>query len=255
MPLRIETVPCREDNYAYLIHDDATGATALVDAPESGAIRDAMSRLGWRLDMILLTHHHHDHVAGVADLVAETGAQVIGAAEDAHRLPPLDRNVRDGDEIEVCGEGALVIAVPGHTVGHIAFHFPASGVVFTADSLMALGCGRLFEGTPEMMWRSLSRLAKLPAATRVYSGHEYTANNARFALSIDPSNPALTSRCKVIEALRAASAATVPSTLSEEIETNPFLRPGDSAIRERLGMQDASDTEVFAEIRRRKDRF
>jgi len=255
MALRIETIPCRSDNYAFIVHRPGSDAAAVMDAPEAGPIARALSAGGWRLESILLTHHHHDHVEGVEELRTAFGARVLGAAEDAHRLPPLDEALEDGQEIAVCGARGHVVSVPGHTVGHIAFHLPAAGAAFTGDSLMALGCGRLFEGTPEMMWRSLSRLAALPGETLVCSGHEYTLNNARFALTVDPDNPALISRRERVEAARQAGEATVPSVLSEELVTNPFLRAGDSAIRARLGMVGASDAEVFAEIRRRKDAF
>jgi hydroxyacylglutathione hydrolase len=255
MPLEIVTVPCLSDNYAFLLHDAATGATAVVDVPDPAPIQDELARRGWTLTDILITHHHWDHIDGVAPLVAATGAKTWGNANDAGRLPPLDHAVPPGETVTIGTEQGTVIDVPGHTVGHIAFHFPASAAVFTADSLMALGCGRLFEGTPEMMHASLSRLAALPPETIVCSGHEYTAANAKFALTIDPDNPALISRSDAIVAARAKGQPTVPSTLGEELATNPFLRANDPGIRARLGMQDASDTEVFAEIRGRKDRF
>lgn len=254
MPLEIVTVPCRTDNYAFLLHDAATGSTALVDAPEAAPVARALRERGWTLSAILLTHHHDDHVAGVAAL-REGGAQVIGAAADAHRLPPLDRAVAGGDRIEVCGETAHVIEVPGHTVGHVAFHFPDSRAVFTADSLMALGCGRLFEGTAAQMWHSLLALRALPEDTLVCSGHEYTETNARFAATIEPDNPALTSRIGAVSAARAAGRPTVPSLLADEKRTNPFLRADAPRLKASIGMEDAPDVEVFAELRRRKDRF
>lgn len=254
MPLDIVTVPCRTDNYAFLLHDAASGRTALVDAPEAAPIRTALAERGWQLSDILITHHHDDHIAGVADLRAG-GARVIGAAADAHRLPPLDLAVTEGDDIDVCGERARVIDVSGHTVGHVAFHFPDSRAVFTADSLMALGCGRLFEGTPEQMWQSLLKLRALPDDTLVCSGHEYTAANARFAATIEVDNPQLMSRITAIEAARSVGKPTVPSKLSEEKLTNPFLRADQAALKAAVGMAQASDSEVFAEVRRRKDRF
>jgi hydroxyacylglutathione hydrolase len=255
MPLETVTIPCLADNYAFLIHNPDTGATALVDAPESGPILTTLNDLGWSLDTVLLTHHHWDHIDGLTAILEVHGARVIGAAADAHRLPPLDLAVADGDVVEVCGEAMSVLDVSGHTVGHVAFHFPQTGVVFTADSLMALGCGRLFEGTPDQMWHSLSRLAALPGDTLVCSGHEYTESNLRFALTVDPDNPALKARGEAIAKTRAANRPTVPSLLSEELATNPFLRASDPAIRALLGMENATDAEVFAEIRRRKDAF
>ncbi len=255
MPLELVTIPCLKDNYAYLLHDAASGEAALVDAPEAAPILAALAERGWALHQILLTHHHPDHVDGVAALVAATGARVLGAAADAHRLPPLDRALSDGDTVEVAGSLGHVIDVSGHTMGHIAFHFPADAVVFTADSLMALGCGRLFEGPPDTMWRSLTRLAGLPGETTVCSGHEYTLGNARFALTIEPANPALQARAAAVQAARSEGRPTVPSRLSEELATNPFLRAHLPALKAALGMEGASDVEVFAEIRRRKDVF
>lgn len=255
MPLELVTVPCLTDNYAYLIHDEATDATAVIDVPEAAPILNALAARGWRLSHILITHHHPDHIDGVEALAAATGARVIGAAADAHRLPPLDEAVSEGDVVRIGMEAGTVIDVPGHTVGHIAFHFPASHLAFTADSLMALGCGRLFEGSPAQMWQSLSKLAALPPETLVCSGHEYTASNARFALTIDPDNPALVARAEAIATARAAGRATVPSLLSEELATNPFLRAGLPGVKRAIGLPDATDAEAFAEIRARKDRF
>jgi hydroxyacylglutathione hydrolase len=215
----VVTVPCRTDNYAFLVHETATGATALVDAPEAAPIRAALDARGWRLTDILLTHHHDDHVAAVPALRA--GAQVVGAAADSHRLPELDHAVRAGETIEVAGTRVDVLDASGHTMGHVAYHMPALGVAFTADSLMALGCGRLFEGDAATMWATLTRLAALPPETWICSGHEYTQANARFALSVDGDNPDLRARAAAIEAARAEGRPTVPSRLADEIATNP----------------------------------
>jgi hydroxyacylglutathione hydrolase len=255
MPLQIVTVPCLADNYAFLLHDASTGATAVVDVPDPTPIQAELAARGWTLTDILITHHHWDHIDGVAPLVAATGAKTWGNAADVDRLPPLDHAVNPGEAVTVGSESGTVIEVSGHTVGHIAFHFPISHAVFTADSLMALGCGRLFEGSPEMMHASLARLAALPPETLVCSGHEYTASNAKFALTIDPGNPALISRVRAIDAARAEGRPTVPSTLQEELETNPFLRAHDPAIRAQLGLETADDVAVFTEIRTRKDQF
>lgn len=253
MPLDLVVIPCRTDNYAYLLHDAATAQTALVDAPEAGPIADELSRRGWTLSDILITHHHHDHVEAVEDLRGT--ARVIGAAADVRRLPPLDLAVEEGSKLNVCGEEVRVIAVPGHTLGHIAFYVPASGYVFTADSLMALGCGRLFEGTAAQMWDSLQKLRALPPDTLVCSGHEYTAANAAFARTIDPENSALISRTEAVDAARSRGEPTVPSLLSDEIATNPFLRADDPELARSIGLGGADPVEVFAEIRARKDRF
>ena len=253
--LRVQVIPCRQDNYGFLLTDTATGATAVVDAPEAGPLRAAIDAAGGRLDLILLTHHHGDHVEGVAELVDAYGAKVIGAAADAHRLPPLDRQVAEGDEVALGDSRLRVIDVPGHTVGHIALHFPAAGALFAADSLMALGCGRLFEGTALQMWDSLSKMAALPPETQVYSGHNYGAANGRFALSIEPDNAALQARVKAIAEADAAGRPIIPVTLAEERATNPFLRAVEPSVKAAVGLPEADDAAVFAEVRRRKDVF
>ncbi|MDP2085306.1 MAG: hydroxyacylglutathione hydrolase [Gemmobacter sp.] len=253
MPLEIVTVPCLRDNYAFVARDPETGATACIDVPEAAPILAALKARGWGLDDILITHHHPDHVDGVAELVAATGARVTGAAADAHRLPPLDHAVAPGDAVQVGSVAGKVLDVSGHTVGHVAFVFP--GAAFTADSLMALGCGRLFEGSAAQMWDSLQRLAALPPETLICSGHEYTAANARFALTIEPGNPRLVERAEAVRAARDAGRPTVPSTLADELATNPFLRAHLPEIKAALGLDTASDAEAFAEIRARKDRF
>lgn len=255
MPLEIVTIPCLSDNYAYLAHDAASGETALVDAPEAAPILEALKDRGWRLSHVLLTHHHWDHVDGLDAILAEHPAQVVGAAADAHRLPDLDLQVAEGDSFALGGETVQVMDVSGHTVGHVAYHLPGTGAVFTADSLMALGCGRLFEGTAPQMWESLSKLAALPRDTLVCSGHEYTQANARFAVTVDPDNPALAARVEKVDAARAAGEPTVPSTLGEELDTNPFLRAADAEVQRAVDMQGADPVRVFAEIRARKDAF
>lgn len=255
MPLELVTVPCRADNYAFLLHDTETDQTALIDAPETAPIAAELAARHWRLDDIVITHHHADHTTGVDDLRAAHGARVIGAAADSHRLPALDLAVAGGETFTTCGAQVQVIDVPGHTLGHIAFYVPAATAVFTGDSLMALGCGRLFEGTAAQMWDSLQRLRALPPETRVCSGHEYTAANARFALSIDPGNADLISRAAEIDTARAEARPTVPSSLQTECRTNPFLRADDPGLKAAIGMSAAPDVEVFAELRHRKDRF
>lgn len=255
MPLELVTIPCLADNYAFLLHDAESGQTACIDVPEAAPILAALDARGWALTDILLTHHHNDHIGGVAELRTRTGALVAGAAADAHRLPPLDLALSEGMSVPLGREFGQVIDVPGHTVGHIAFHFPESGVVFTGDSLMAMGCGRLFEGTPTQMWDSLSKLATLPPETLVCSGHEYTASNARFALSLEPDELAIKSRASAIEQARAKGQPTVPSRLSDELATNPFLRASNPRMKAAVGMDRAQDAAVFGEIRARKDRF
>ncbi|WP_321830812.1 hydroxyacylglutathione hydrolase [Thalassovita sp.] len=255
MPLELVTIPSLADNYAYLIHDAESGETALVDVPEPGPIDAALKERGWHLTHVLLTHHHWDHVDGLEPLLRDHPAKVIGAEADSHRLPKLDVAVAEGDRMVLCGEEMQVMDVSGHTIGHLAFYFAGSKLVFTADSLMALGCGRLFEGTPDQMYDSLSKLADLPGDTVVCSGHEYTQSNGKFAATIDPDNPALISRLEQVEQARAKGEPTVPSLLSEELSTNPFLRCNDPAVRASVGMIDAEPSAVFAEIRKRKDNF
>ncbi|MFN3279481.1 MAG: hydroxyacylglutathione hydrolase [Paracoccus hibiscisoli] len=248
MPLELVTLRCLKDNYAYLLHSDA--GTVLIDAPEAMPVLTELEARGWGLDAILLTHHHDDHIQAVPEIVGATGARVIGAAADAHRLPPLDVSVAPGEPLEVLGEAVEVIDVSGHTVGHVAFHFPASAMAFTADSLMALGCGRLFEGDPAMMWDSLSCLNALPGDTLICSGHDYCAGNGAFALSVDSDNPDLQQRLAAIAEARSPCA---PATLAEERATNPFLRI--AALRGSLGMEGQDDVAVFARLRRMKDEF
>ncbi len=255
MSLEIITVPCLSDNYAFIARDQETGATALVDVPEAAPILAELDARGWGLDLILLTHHHDDHIQGVPEVIAKTNAKVVGAKADAHRLPKLDMALNEGDSINIGASEGVVLDVSGHTIGHIAFHFAKAKTIFTADSLMALGCGRLFEGSFAQMWESLSKMAVLDPDTLVCSGHEYTAANGRFAMSVEPENTDLQTRVKEIASANVKGVPTVPSLLSLELATNPFLRPHSPEIRVNLNMQDASDADVFAEIRRRKDNF
>ena len=255
MPLELVTIPCLTDNYAYLIHDPETGETALVDVPEAAPILAALSDRGWTLTDIWLTHHHADHIQGVPALRAATTARITGAAADAHRLPPLDRALPDEASFTLGTHTVHAFPVPGHTVGHIAFHIPSAALAFTGDSLMSAGCGRLFEGTPAQMHASLQRLASLPPETLICSGHEYTAANIRFALTLEPANAALISRSNRVSVARGEDRPTVPVALSEELETNPFLRAHLPDLKAALGQPNASDIAAFTEIRARKDRF
>ncbi|MFK5997569.1 MAG: hydroxyacylglutathione hydrolase [Rhodobacterales bacterium] len=255
MALEIITIPCLGDNYAYLIRDVKTGQVAVVDVPDAKPILGALNDLNWPLNLILITHHHYDHIDGVAELRKATGAAVYGAAADARRLPKLDMALTEGDSFELGTETCEVMDVSGHTVGHIAYLFRDAGAVFSADSLMALGCGRVFEGDFPMMWGSLQKFKALPDDTLVYSGHEYTAANANFALTIEPDNPDLLARIKDIEAKRAADIPTVPASIALEKATNPFLRADLSKVKSLVGMQGADDATVFGEIRNRKDNF
>lgn len=255
MPLEIVTIPCLADNYTFLLHDNASGETAVIDVPESAPIAAELHKRGWTLSHVLLTHHHYDHIDGLDELLKDHPATIVGAAADAHRLPKLDVSVSEGDSIDIGGEAVQVIDVSGHTVGHVAYYFADTGAVATGDSLMALGCGRLFEGTAEKMWDSLSKLASLPAATVVMSGHEYTLANAKFAMSVEPGNIALQARLAEIEAARANGTPTVPSILSEELATNPFLRGHSPEIQANTDLVGADPGVVFAEVRKLKDSF
>jgi len=255
MPLELLTIPCLTDNYAYLIHDSASSQTAVIDVPEAGPILGALDERGWTLSDILITHHHSDHIQGVEALRAATGAMVLGAAADAHRLPRLDLALTEDSGFSIGTEFPRVIDVPGHTIGHIAYHFAESGLAFTGDSLMSGGCGRLFEGTPAQMYQSLCTLAALPPGTLICSGHEYTTTNLAFAATLEPGNPALMSRIAATAALRAKGIPTVPVTLAVELETNPFLRVAAPSIRSALDLTVAENIPVFAEIRARRNRF
>jgi hydroxyacylglutathione hydrolase len=255
MPIEIVTVPCLSDNYAYLVHDETSGATALVDAPEAAPILEALDSRGWALQDVWITHHHADHTQALAEILKQYPAKVRGAAADAHRLPPLDAAYADEDRFTFGGEKVCVMDVSGHTIGHIAYYLEDTHAVFSADSLMALGCGRLFEGTAEQMWASMNKFMALPPETLVFSGHEYTAANAKFALTIDPDNADLKARVAAVTKARLENVPTVPSSMAEELATNPFLRAKDSAIRSILNKKEATDAEVFGEIRARKDVF
>jgi hydroxyacylglutathione hydrolase len=255
MALEIVQIPVLSDNYVYLLREPASGAVGVVDPAVHEPVLAELTQRGWRLTHILNTHHHPDHVGGNVALKEATGCTIIGPEADAERIPGLDMAVGDNEGINLGNETARVFDVPGHTRGHIAFWFADSKALFCGDTLFALGCGRLFEGTPAQMWSSLSKLRALPDDTRVYCAHEYTESNARFAVTVEPGNETLHQRYHRIRDLRAAGKPTVPSTLGEEKATNPFLRPMSDNIRLHLDMAGADDVAVFAEVRRRKDGF
>jgi hydroxyacylglutathione hydrolase len=227
----------------------------VIDTPEVAPINAALEDKGWRLTHILNTHHHFDHAGGNEALKKQWGCTVVGAANDAERIPGIDVGVADGDRFPFGSTSALILEVPGHTVGHIAYYFEEDGIAFVGDTLFALGCGRLFEGSPAQMWSSLGKLMALPDDTVVYCAHEYTQANARFALTVEPGNPALRRRSEEIDKLRAAGKPTVPTTIGLEKATNPFLRPDSENLRETVGMAEGDLVAVFAETRRRKDSF
>lgn len=247
MTLTVHQFPCLSDNYGFLIRDEASGQVATIDTPDAQAILAELDKLGWKLDLILNTHWHPDHAGGNEALKAATGATIAGPSE-VTRIAPLDRVVRDGDVVMLGETRFEVIDSGGHTLGHVAYHDAADALAFVGDTLFALGCGRLFEGTAEQMWDSLARLTALPDATTIYCAHEYTASNARFALSVDD-DPALKARTEQIFAARERGEATVPTTLAAEKATNPFLRAP------LLRPDAATPAQAFAEIRAAKDSF
>jgi|ERR1700722_5981766 hydroxyacylglutathione hydrolase len=241
MTVTASPVPILKDNYAWLLRDSDTGATAIVDPADAQPIIEAVELAGGRLDLILLTHHHADHIAGVDEVRARFDCPVVGASADRHRLPKLDQAVVEGDTVRLGNATARVIDTPGHTRGQINFFFPDGDILLSGDTLFSLGCGRLIEGTAEEMYNSLRKLADLPGDTKVCCGHEYTESNARFALSVDPDNAALHTFVAKVEQLRSAGQPSVPSAMSDELKANPFLL--------------APDSKSFADLRAKKDRF
>lgn len=253
--LEVAQFPCLSDNYGYLIHDPKTGQTAAVDTPCATTYKRELSNRGWTLTHILNTHHHFDHVGGNSELKL-AGVEVYGPSSDGD-IPGMDVPLKDGDKFSFGGADAVVMDVGGHTAGHIAFYFPKEKTAFVGDSLFALGCGRMFEGTPEQFWATLQRLRELPDDTVIYCAHEYTESNARFAMSVEPGNPDLVKRTEEIKAKRSRGEPTVPSLMGEEKVTNPFLR-GDLSpeIRANVGASDGDDgAAIFHKIRLGKDNF
>jgi hydroxyacylglutathione hydrolase len=253
--LEVHMFPCLDDNYGYLIHDPASGDTATVDTPEVAAIDNALSEKGWRLTHILNTHHHADHAGGNLELKDKYGCTIVGPRNDRERIPGIDVEVGDGDSYEFGGKSFAVYDTPGHTKGHIVYHVAEQGIAFVGDTLFAMGCGRLFEGTPAQMWNSLQKLLAWPDETVIYCAHEYTQANARFALSVEPQNDDLVARAREVDDLRSKGIPTVPTTMGLEKRTNPFLRPDSEGLQETVGLAGASLVDVFAETRRRKDTF
>ncbi len=255
MALVVDQFMCRSDNFGVLVHDDESGRTLLVDAPEAQPILAAIERTGWKPDLLLITHHHADHVEANLALKQRFNLTIVGPKKEASKIPGIDETVDEGNTIPFGRHAIKVLETPGHTTGHVSYYIPDEGLLFAADTLFAIGCGRLLECKPPVMFESLTRLAALPLETKVYCGHEYTLSNARFALSVDPTNSALKERAAEVEKLRAADKATLPTTIGLELATNPFLRWHDPVIRKNLGMEKAEDVDVFAEIRKRKDVF
>jgi hydroxyacylglutathione hydrolase len=255
MPAAFHTFLCHTDNIGVLIHDEATGQVASVDVPDAEAVERALREKNWRLTHIIVTHRHSDHIEGIPALKAKTGARVIAPKKAAAQVPQADELVAEGDKVKIGELTASVLDTPGHCADHISFWFPQEKALFAGDTIFTLGCGRVSEATPSVLWSSLQRIAALPNETRIWSGHEYTLSNAKFAISVDGTNEALKTRYAAIEKLRAADKLTVPTTLAEEKATNPFLRAGDPKVQKAVGMAGADASAVFAELRERKNRF
>lgn len=253
--LEIVQIPVLRDNYLYLIHDPTTGAVAAIDPAVAEPALDALAARGWTLTHILSTHHHWDHVGANLDLKAATGCTIVGARVDAERIPGIDVQVSDGETYSLGSARAQVFFVPGHTSGHIAYYFPDSDALFCGDTVFSIGCGRLFEGTPEQMWRSISRLRALPDETRIYCGHEYTESNVRFALSIEPDHQPLVQYAAHVARQRAQNLPTIPSTIGLEKSASPFFRADTARLQRAVKMPGADPAAVFGEVRRRKDNF
>jgi hydroxyacylglutathione hydrolase len=250
----VHIFPCLKDNYGFLLHDPETGATATIDTPDAGRILSEAAKKGWTITHIWNTHWHQDHAGGNAEIVAATGAEVLGPAEIARIGAAPRRVLKDGDTVELGSLTAKVIETPGHTLGHIAYHLADHRIAFVGDTLFALGCGRLFEGTPAQMWDSLSKLRAMPDDTVIYCAHEYTAANAAFALSVDPENADLQAYAREVKSRRANNIATVPTTMGREKRANPFLRADDAKLQAFVG--HAGDVvATFAEVRERKNNF
>lgn len=254
--LQVVRLNAFDDNYIWLLQEPKTGAVGVVDPGDAAPVLEALGARGWTLSHIFVTHHHGDHIGGLAALKQRfPAAQVVAAAADAHRIAPIDRAAAEGDLIPFGGLTARVLAVPGHTAGHIAYWFEQAAALFCGDALFAQGCGRLFEGSAAQMWDSLRKLRALPGDAAVYCAHEYTAGNARFARALTPDDPAVAARAAEVADLRARGLPTVPTRLADERRLNPFLRADDAGMAAALGLAGTDPAEIFAEIRRRKDVF
>ena len=253
--LTILQIPVLTDNYIYLIHDPVSGETATVDPALAQPVLDVLDKKGWRLTYILNTHHHWDHVGGNLELKQKTGCKIIAPHSDLDRIPGIDRGVSEDNIISLGEHQARVISTPGHTNGHIVYYFAEDGALFCGDTLFVMGCGRLFEGTPEEMWSSLQKLKALPPSTQIYCTHEYTQANGRFALSVEPDNSHTRKKMLEVQHLRTENKPTVPSTIEQELATNPFFREDSLALQETIKMVNKNPIDVFAKIRKLKDSF
>ncbi|MEM5516081.1 hydroxyacylglutathione hydrolase [Henriciella sp. AS95] len=250
----VHQFPCLNDNYGFLVHDRESGETAAIDTPDGDKYLQEAERLGWTITAIWNTHWHPDHAGGNLKIKEATGCRIYGPTGEAGKIPGIDAPLGGGDAIKLGDWSVKVMDVPGHTLGHIAYHIPEAKMAFVGDALFALGCGRVFEGDAKMMWTSLSRLKALPAETVIYCAHEYTAANAKFALSVDPENPALRAYAEEVTVKRQRGDWTVPTTIARELDANPFLRADDSAMQAAMG-HPGDPVATFAEIRSRKDNF
>jgi hydroxyacylglutathione hydrolase len=255
MPAQTYLFPCLTDNFGVLLHDPESGATAAIDAPEAKAVEDAVAKTGWRLTDILVTHHHGDHTAGIGALKTHYKCRVVAPRNEAQRIAQVDETVGEGDTVRIGALEGHVIETPGHTAGHISYFFPKEKFAFVGDTLFSIGCGRVIEGNPEMMWQSLLKLRSLPDDTQLYCGHEYTAANIRFAKTIEPNNKALAARAEEVARLLAAGKATIPATIGAEKADNPFLRADVPEVAKSVGLAGSPAWKVFAEIRERKNKF
>ncbi|MGB3445597.1 MAG: hydroxyacylglutathione hydrolase [Xanthobacteraceae bacterium] len=254
MAAEIRLFPCLSDNFGYLIHDPVSGATASIDAPEAAPVIKALQREGWHLTDILVTHHHADHVGGIAELKQKYDCRVVAPHDKTAAIPEVDERVKQGDTVMIGTLTARVLDTPGHTLDHISYVFDDERALFAADTLFSIGCGRVFEGTYPMMWESLLKLRALPDDMRLYCGHEYTASNVKFALGIEPNNPALQARAKQVDALRAAGKPTIPVLLGEEKKANVFLRADAPEVAAAVGLPGKTAADVFGELRERKNK-
>lgn len=255
MPTLTHLFPCLKDNYGVLLHDTSTGATASIDAPEAGAVEAALAQTGWKLTDILVTHHHADHTGGIEALKKKHLCRVVAPRNEASKIPAVDVTVREGDIVSVGSLVGRVLETPGHTAGHISYWFKQDKLAFVGDTLFSVGCGRIIEGTPPMMWESLLKIRNLPLDTQLYCGHEYTAANVHFALTIEPKNTALRQRAEEVVRLTEKGQPTIPTTVAQEKTFNPFLRADLHAVAASIDMEGVPADKVFAAIRARKDKF
>jgi hydroxyacylglutathione hydrolase len=246
---------CLKDNYGVLLHDHSTGTTAAIDAPEAAPVEAALAEKGWRLTDILVTHHHSDHTAGIAELKKKHLCRVVAPRKEAQKIQNIDVTVREGDVVQIGSLVGRVLETPGHTAGHVSYWFKSDKLAFVGDTLFSVGCGRIIEGTPEMMWQSLLKIRNLPADTQLYCGHEYTAANVHFALTVEPKNMALRTRAEEVLRLVEQKKPTIPTTVQQEKSFNPFLRADLHSVGAGIGMEGANAESVFATIRARKDKF